>query len=103
MVVVEGVARTLSPDSNIYESARPVVEDWIKDNLGPRAIARESQAALKTLSRIGPRLPELAERLVVAAERQQDETPEPDDPPSRWPYVVVGAIAGAAITMILSG
>ena len=103
MVVVEGVARTLSPDSNIYESARPVVEDWIKDNLGPRAIARESQAALMTLSRIGPRLPELAERLVIAAERDQEDAPEPDDPPSRWPYVVAGAIAGAALTMILSG
>ena len=46
---------------------------------------------------------ELAERLVIAAERDQEDAPEPHDPPSRWLYVVAGAIAGAALTMILSG
>ena len=38
MVVVEGVARTLDPDANIFEAAKPVVEDYIRENLGPAAV-----------------------------------------------------------------
>ena len=35
MVVVEGVARSLNPQINIWEVARPIVEGYIKSNLGP--------------------------------------------------------------------
>ncbi|MBL4813331.1 MAG: 2-polyprenylphenol 6-hydroxylase, partial [Rhodobacteraceae bacterium] len=41
MVVVEGVARTLDPNINIWEAARPVVEGYIKDSIGPKAMARD--------------------------------------------------------------
>ncbi|MEP9376068.1 2-polyprenylphenol 6-hydroxylase [Aquabacter sp. CN5-332] len=35
MVVVEGVARSLDPQLNMWTTAAPVVEDWIARNLGP--------------------------------------------------------------------
>ena len=96
MVVVEGVARSLDPNANMWEAAKPVVEDWIKDNLGPRGLARDTGAALVALARIGPRLPELAERLTLMAAtppaEPADETPERS--PVMW--LLVGAIAGAA-------
>ena len=31
MVVVEGVARKLYPETNIWEVSRPILEDWIKN------------------------------------------------------------------------
>ena len=31
MVVVEGVARKLYPETNIWEVSRPVLEDWLKE------------------------------------------------------------------------
>ncbi|MDE3116760.1 MAG: 2-polyprenylphenol 6-hydroxylase, partial [Pseudomonadota bacterium] len=34
MVVVEGVARGLDPDFDIWEASRPVVEGWMMDRLG---------------------------------------------------------------------
>ena len=37
MVVVEGVARSLNPAMNMWETARPVVTDYIAANIGPRA------------------------------------------------------------------
>ena len=37
MVVVEGVARTLNPQFNMWKAAEPVVGDWIRGNLGPGA------------------------------------------------------------------
>ena len=35
MVSVEGVARNLNPDANIWEISRPILEDWIKKEKGP--------------------------------------------------------------------
>ena len=37
MVSVEGVARKLNPDANIWEISRPVLEDWIRKEKGPRS------------------------------------------------------------------
>ena len=44
MVVVEGVARSLDPHINIWQVARPVVEDYIRKNIGPRGADRRSGA-----------------------------------------------------------
>ena len=32
MVVVEGVARKLYPETNIWEVSRPVLENWLKSS-----------------------------------------------------------------------
>jgi ubiquinone biosynthesis protein len=66
MVVVEGVARSLDPHINIWEIARPVVEDYIKISIGPLAAVRDLAKTAKVLARFGPRLPELAERALIA-------------------------------------
>jgi ubiquinone biosynthesis protein len=60
MVVVEGVARTLDPRMNIWDAARPVVEGYIRDALGPVAFARDLARTAWILARFSPRLPELA-------------------------------------------
>ncbi|MCI4660615.1 MAG: 2-polyprenylphenol 6-hydroxylase [Neomegalonema sp.] len=67
MVVVEGVVRSLDPDFNMWHAARPVVEGWMKANLGPAAIARDLGTAALRLSRLGPQLPDLADKLVAMA------------------------------------
>ena len=35
MVMVEGVARQLNPDTNMWELTRPLVEKWIKESRDP--------------------------------------------------------------------
>ncbi|MGF1444754.1 MAG: 2-polyprenylphenol 6-hydroxylase [Pikeienuella sp.] len=102
MVVVEGVARSLDPRSNLWEAARPVVEGWITDNMGPRQILRDVGQTLTILRRLGPRLPGLAEELVMLAEeartrRQRPAAPPPAEPQRpRWPFLVAGVALGAA-------
>ena len=64
MVVVEGVARSLDPHVNLWTTAKPVVEAWMRDHLGPKAVARDLRDALIILSRLAPRLPDLAETLL---------------------------------------
>ena len=65
MVVVEGVARSLDPYINIWEVAHPVVEDYIKSNLGPRAIMRDLLKTARVLARFGPELPKMAENALL--------------------------------------
>ncbi|MBL4749982.1 MAG: 2-polyprenylphenol 6-hydroxylase [Amylibacter sp.] len=69
MVVVEGVARTFDPDLNMWSAARPEVERYIKDNLGPRAMVRDLTKAAMVLARFGPRLPELIENALTQSDK----------------------------------
>lgn len=42
MLVAEGVGRRLHPGVNMWELARPLIEDWMVENMGPEARAREA-------------------------------------------------------------
>ncbi len=55
MVVVEGVARKLYPETNIWEVSRPILEDWIKNLKGPKA---NIDNAINTSAEILKRIPD---------------------------------------------
>ncbi len=55
MVTVEGVARKLSPETNIWEVSRPILEEWIKNLKGPKATI---DSAINTSSEIIKRIPD---------------------------------------------
>jgi len=74
MVVVEGVARSLDPHMNIWQVARPIVEDYIKQSIGPRAVVTDMTRTVAVLARFGPRLPELTQRALIA---QAQPAPSP--------------------------
>jgi ubiquinone biosynthesis protein len=65
MVVVEGVARSLHPQVNIWEVAKPVVQSYISQSIGPRAVARDLAKTARVLNRFGPRLPGLVEAALI--------------------------------------
>ena len=56
MVVVEGVARKLDPDANIWEISKPVLEKWLKETKDPIS---EIGNILKDTSEVLKKLPEL--------------------------------------------
>jgi len=62
MVVVEGVARKLDPDFNMWKTAEPVVGDWIARNLGPAGLIDDARQGLGALGELARSLPELAAR-----------------------------------------
>jgi ubiquinone biosynthesis protein len=64
MVVVEGVARTLNPNLNMWVTAEPVVRTWIERKLGP---AGRLEEAAGSLGRILTRLPAMLEDASRAA------------------------------------
>jgi ubiquinone biosynthesis protein len=60
MVVVEGVARALDPDLDIWTTSEPVVREWIERNLGPRAMLEEVGDSFAAIGKLGLALPKLA-------------------------------------------
>ena len=62
MVLAEGLGRMLAPDLNMWMLARPMIEDWMRANLGPEArIKRAAGDMAATIERL-PRVLENAER-----------------------------------------
>ncbi len=55
MVVVEGVARKLNPNTNIWTTSKPVLENWLKDTKNPMTTLNET---LQNTSEVIKRLPE---------------------------------------------
>ena len=71
MVVVEGVARKLDPQLNMWSTSEPVVGAWIAENLGPRGPPRRRSAAAsrrwsRFLAEAPRRLEEIAAHLDAA-------------------------------------
>lgn len=94
MVVVEGVARSLDPHINIWQVARPVVEDYVRRNIGPQALLRDLVNTVQVLGRFGPKLPLIAERLLSdQAERPLAPVAEPA---RRWQFLAVASLAMVA-------
>ena len=58
MVVVEGVARKLNPNTNIWTTSKPVLESWLRETKDPIKTLNET---LDTTSEVIKRLPEFPE------------------------------------------
>jgi ubiquinone biosynthesis protein len=59
MVVVEGVARHLDPDFDIWEASRPVTERWMSENFGPEARLARAAEGFSALGKLAEDLPQL--------------------------------------------
>jgi ubiquinone biosynthesis protein len=96
MVSVEGVARRLNPDHDLWAAAQPVVERWIRRELGPQAQVRDAFGELRTTLQAVARLaqdPPQPQTVIVREVR----TPA-------WMGFGVGAavvLAGAALVLSL--
>lgn len=95
MVVVEGVARSLDPRINIWEVAHPVVEDYIKGAIGPKAFVSDLSKTIRVLARFGPRLPAMAEAALI----RQSAPDAPQTPPAIWRSIGL-LLSGAAIASL---
>lgn len=104
MVVVEGVARSLDPHINIWQVARPIVEGYIAESIGPKAVLTDLARTARVLARFGPRLPKMAEAaLIRVGDHQTSEETKGGQAGWLWGLmlggglVAVGVVIGAAI------
>jgi len=62
MVVVEGVARKLNPDTNIWDTSKPVLEKWLKETKDPISNLTDSLKSTANAINKLPDLPEMMEK-----------------------------------------
>ena len=66
MVSVEGVARKLNPEANIWEISKPVLEDWIKSEKGPEGKIKKTIDISKEVFEKIPDLPDVMDKANLA-------------------------------------
>ncbi len=71
MVVVEGVARSLDPDLDMWKVSEPVVSNWIARNLGPIGRIETAVSAAGDLLALAPRLPRVFDAIETIATRTE--------------------------------
>lgn len=76
MVMVEGLALGLNPNANMWELSRPVLEELVRENLGPAARAGETLAALGRLMRRLPDILQHMEDFLDSQEKRNREKPQ---------------------------
>lgn len=102
MVVVEGVARTMHPEINIWQVAQPVVEDYIKQNIGPKALIKDLMSTAQVLARFGPKLPKLMEA-ALAQTNQTPQTPKGFGIRRQIPAFLAGGVVAFGVWAIWTG
>lgn len=103
MVTVEGVARVLDPEIDMWDAASPVVRAYVESAVGPAAqLERARETAQKTME-IVPELPAFVDDVgraarIVAAEGTRKERPST---PARLAWFVAGLAAIIAMLALM--
>ena len=102
MVVVEGVARSLNPNINIWKTAQPIVENYIRQSIGPKAVFKDILDTVRVISRFGPRLPDVVENVLLNHSKKQEKKVTVFGKALYVPIALVSAFLGALAANLLS-
>jgi ubiquinone biosynthesis protein len=72
---IEGLGRQLYPDLNLWETAKPYLERWMRDQVGPAALIRALRRELPRLVPMLPELPTIGFELLRQARNQDSVVP----------------------------
>jgi ubiquinone biosynthesis protein len=68
---IEGLGRQLYPELDLWTTAKPFMERWMKEQMGPKAFFKRALTNLGPASEQLPELPLLAYRVLNGLDRQQ--------------------------------
>ena len=105
MVVVEGVARKLDPQLNMWSTSESVVGAWIAENLGPRGriedAGRSVSSVVAFLAGAPRRFEEMTARLDAVVANTAANASHDNRPLSVFAYILIGfALAILSIAMV---
>ena len=81
---VEGLGRQLYPQLNLWDTAKPFLENWMKEQLSPQALVADLRRDWPRIRALLPKLPELLEQRIATSE------PLPK-PPTKLPLLTITA------------
>jgi ubiquinone biosynthesis protein len=77
MVIVEGVARSLDPELDVWSISEPVVGDWVRREAGPLGRLEDIADRLRTAADTVSRLPGIVEKAQSALDDYETEKRSP--------------------------
>jgi ubiquinone biosynthesis protein len=104
MAVSEGVGRALNPKVNIWQVAQPLVESWIRGNLGPEATVRRAVRDGADMLLALPRLMAQLERRAAVEQDRRDSGDRRDRARARdrrWLVPVLALAVGLLLGKLL--
>ena len=96
---VEGLGRRLYPELDLWTTAKPVLEAWMKTQIGPRAVLKQMRYHAHEYAKTLPQLPLLATRIL----QQIDQPPPRPARAKQNPRLLAGTlllIAAVALWLI---
>lgn len=100
MVLVEGVARSLDPNLDIWTVAEPVVGDWLRKEAGPLGRIEDLKEHFTAIANAAGRLPVIAAQAELALAQYNVDKVRPRDPWMR--RAQIGLMALAAVTLLVA-
>lgn len=101
MVLVEGVARALDPDLDIWTVAEPVVGDWLRREAGPLGRIEALKEHFDTIAEAAGRLPVIAAEAELALAEYRASHAHPPDQAMRWARLILMGLAGVTLLALL--
>ncbi len=102
MVQVEGVARALDPQHDMWAASRPIVERWVQRELGPEAVAKRGIDEVALGFQALRRLPQTLIMVEAAARKVAIEAPRKERHWYEMPAVWIALLGGAILALALS-
>jgi len=98
---IEGLGRRLYPDFDLWATGRPIMEEWMRDQVSVRAVAERVRGRLPRWSHLAPELPELLHGYL----KRETARPPPKPPGRPGPSAgegvgrIVLAVSGAGLVV----
>jgi ubiquinone biosynthesis protein len=102
MVQVEGVARALDPQHDMWSASRPIVERWVQRELGAEAVAKRGIDEVAAGFQAMRRLPQTLTMIEAAARKVSVEAPRIERKWYEMPAVWIAFLGGAILALALT-
>jgi len=79
LLYVEGLGRTLYPQLDLWETAKPYLEQWARKEYGPEAFLKEIRRQAPMWWKMGPRMPMLVHDVLEQASSGELKLTRPDE------------------------
>ena len=73
LLYIEGLGRQLYPQLDLWKTAKPFLEDWLKQQIGPQALWQQFKENLPFLAEKLPEMPELVHSYLQQQPKQQQQ------------------------------
>jgi ubiquinone biosynthesis protein len=100
LLAIEGLGRQLYPELDLWATAKPFLEKWVSQQIGPKAFLHQLKLNLPFIAEQLPHLPKLVfdvlelkkEQLLLNKEHIQSKS-ENDIPVIQWKSIAIGVFA----------